>query len=192
MARQALEQRGRQDDLVEHGGLALVLEEPPQHEYRIAGLQVERARDLGGRLAPTDVEQAARRMLVASVVAADAQEAEHRGSLFGVRRDEGALALPAHEQVVGGELVDRLAHRALRLRDSARRARSRSGSPRRASIRPPRAARSAPLICWYSGRNGRRRRAARACRDGRRCGSMSARRRSSPDGSRRCHISYKT
>ncbi len=33
--------------------------------------------------------------------------------LFGVGGDKGALALAAHQQVVGGEFVDGLAHRAL-------------------------------------------------------------------------------
>ena len=33
--------------------------------------------------------------------------------LLGVRGDEGALALAPHEQVLGGQFVDRLAHRAL-------------------------------------------------------------------------------
>jgi hypothetical protein len=33
--------------------------------------------------------------------------------LFSMRRDERALALAAHQQVLGSEFVDRLAHRAL-------------------------------------------------------------------------------
>jgi hypothetical protein len=33
--------------------------------------------------------------------------------LLGMRRDEGALALAAHHEVLGREFVDRLAHRAL-------------------------------------------------------------------------------
>jgi hypothetical protein len=33
--------------------------------------------------------------------------------LLGMRGDEGALALAAHQQVLGRQFVDRLAHRAL-------------------------------------------------------------------------------
>ena len=46
------------------------------------------------------------------VVGHQAQEAE-LDLLLGMGGDEGALALAAHQQVLGGELVDRLAHRAL-------------------------------------------------------------------------------
>ena len=47
-----------------------------------------------------------------AVVGRQAQEAEAR-RLLGMGGDEGALALPAHEQVLVGERVDGLAHRAL-------------------------------------------------------------------------------
>ena len=78
------------------------------------GGEVEVARRLGARLAAPHVEEAARRVLVLAVVAPDPQEPEHRRVLLGVRGDERALALPAHDEVVGGERVDRLAHGALR------------------------------------------------------------------------------
>jgi hypothetical protein len=58
-------------------------------------------------------------------------------ALLGVRGHEGALALAAHQQVLGGQLVDGLAHRALADAEARGQFRSRSGWPRRAATRPP-------------------------------------------------------
>src|SRR5690348_2941940 len=53
-------------------------------------------------------------------VAPDAQETEVRRLFLGVRRDERPLALPAHQQVLRRERLNRLSHRALRHTEARR------------------------------------------------------------------------
>ena len=78
---------------------------------------------------------------------------------FGVRGDEGALALAAHQQVLGRQLVDRLAHRALAHLEARGQLDLARDRLRPASIRRPAgSAVISALICWYSGLNDGRRR----------------------------------
>lgn len=71
------------------------------------------ARDLGRRpQAPAFEDAAFGAAGLALFVGGQAQEAvAHAGFMVG--GDEGALALAAQQQVFGGQLIDRLAHRAL-------------------------------------------------------------------------------
>src|SRR6202163_136109 len=111
---ESLEQRGGQDDFVEHDGLAPVLEHPAQDDHGIADLELERPRDFGRGLASTNVEQAACRVFVATVVATNAQKPKQRRLFLGMRRNERPLALAANNEALSGERVDGFAHRSLR------------------------------------------------------------------------------
>jgi hypothetical protein len=81
-------------------------------DRRVAGTQRQRAGHFGARAQAAAVDEAARRAAGHAVIGLQAQEAE-LGGLLGMGGDEGALALAAHQQVLGRQLVDRLAHRAL-------------------------------------------------------------------------------
>ena len=113
-AGETLEQLCRDDNLVEHRRLPAVVEDPLERDHRVAGPERERPGHFGGGLAATHVHQATGRIFVAAVVAPDAEKPEHRGLFLGVRGHEGALALPADDQIVGREGVDGLAHGSLR------------------------------------------------------------------------------
>ncbi len=92
-----------------------ILEHAPQDDHRIARLRARagarcratpcRAARRAGGSPGTRRSPSSRRMR---------RKRKSDARLLGVRRDERALALPAHDEVVGGQRVDRLAHRALR------------------------------------------------------------------------------
>src|ERR1700716_1513244 len=75
---ESLEQRGGQNDFVEHDRLTSVFEHPAQDDHGIACLELERPRDFGRGLASANVEQAACRVFVAAIVAANAQKPKQR------------------------------------------------------------------------------------------------------------------
>jgi hypothetical protein len=109
-----------------------------------------RATSAGRAQAPAVDEAALRAAVGHAVVGLQPQEAVLRG-LLGVRGDEGALALAAHQQVLGGQFVDRLAHRALADLE-ARRQLSSLGIASPGRHTPACRSRSiSALICWYSG-----------------------------------------
>ncbi len=93
------------------------------------------------------------RMTRLALVGRQAQKAE-LGARLGVGGDESALALAAHQQVLGRQFVDRLAHRAL-AHLVAGAASSISLGIMSPGFHSP-ASRPwviRPLICWYSGLN---------------------------------------
>ena len=155
LPRSAPKQRGGQRDLVEHHRLAGVLEHAPQHEHAHrpasgrAGARPRRRpcarRTSTSRLAGYSSSPSLRRMR---------RKRNIDVLLLGVRRDERALALAPHDEVVGGERVDRLAHGALRDAEARRRARSRCGIASPGFHSPASRPRSSSaLICRYSGWN---------------------------------------
>jgi len=88
------------------------VQQAADHDHRLARAHVERAGDLDGRPQPAALEEPTARLAWLALVGTQPQEAELRAR-FLVTRDEGAPALAAHEQILGGERVDRLADRAL-------------------------------------------------------------------------------
>jgi hypothetical protein len=117
---------------------------------RLAALQSSARATSAGRAHAPAVEQAALQAAVAAVVGHQAQEAVLRAFL-GVRGDEGALALPAHEQVL-------CASSSMALRTVPWLTLKRAASSNSLGIASPgrhspacRSRSSSALICWYSG-----------------------------------------
>jgi hypothetical protein len=104
-----------QPDVLQDGGHAGKAQQAACLQHRIARAQAQQTRHFGaGALALAIDEIALRRPFAVgrAVVRLQAQKAVLH-LLLGVRGDEGAATLAAHQQVVGGKLVHRLAHRAL-------------------------------------------------------------------------------
>ena len=76
-------------------------------------LMREQPRDLGVRLGAAQVDQAACRDIPAGRRCGGCAGSGSPTLFLGVRRDERSLALPAHEQVLRSQRVDRFAHGAL-------------------------------------------------------------------------------
>src|SRR5690606_27535892 len=102
-----------QPDVVDNGGPVIHGQLPADGNYRFASAQLEHPGDFGRCAQASAFQDAAfGASALAFVVGGQAQEPVAHARLV-VGGDEGSLALPAQQQVLGGQFIDRLADRAL-------------------------------------------------------------------------------
>src|SRR5471030_1810557 len=102
------------------------------------------------RAHPFDFDEFAFRVVRHALVGHQAQEAEV-GARLVVGGHESALALPAHDQVLGGQLVDGLAHRALADLETLGQLNFARDQLARLPLAHCRLCVISALICWYKG-----------------------------------------
>jgi hypothetical protein len=110
---QPAEQRGRQHQPVVHHRPALQAQAVLDLQRRLTGLHRQRRGGVVVQPRALEAQQLDRGCLAQPVAALDMEELEQE-AVAGVRGDEGAPALPAHQDVVGHQVVDRAPQRAHR------------------------------------------------------------------------------